>query len=267
MKIVVKIGGSILDQDLRPIAQDVKALSERGDKLVLVHGGAKMVTEVAEKMGKEQKFVTSVSGFRSRYTDKETAEIYTMVIGGLLNKQIVAALFREGVSSVGISGIDGQIFKAERKEKIKIKEGGKVLIIDGDYTGKVVEVNEQLVSSLVEAGYVPIIGSVAIGEKGEFLNIDGDRAAASLAGAIKSDVIIFLTDVAGVLEEGKVLRSLSAEEAEKLMERIEGGMRRKVFAAIEALRAGVGKAIIASGLRPQPITEALREEDCTVIKR
>ncbi len=267
MKIVIKIGGSILDQDLKPIAQDVRALRERGDNLILVHGGAKMVTEIAEKMGKEQKFVVSVSGFRSRYTDKETAEIYTMVIGGLLNKQIVVALFREGVSSVGLSGIDGQLFKAERKEKIKIKEGEKVLIIDGDYTGKVVEVNKQLISSLVEAGYVPVIGSVAVGRRGEFLNIDGDRAAASLAGTIKSDVVIFLTDVPGVLKEGKVLRRLNMEEAEKLMERVEGGMRRKIFAALEALRAGVGKAIIASGMRPQPIIEALREEDCTVIEQ
>lgn len=255
-----------MDQDIRPIAQDIKNLREKGERLVLVHGGAKKVTEIAERMGKEQKFVTSVSGFRSRYTDKETAEIYSMVIGGLLNKQIVAVLLREGVPSVGLSGIDGQLFKAERKEKIRVKEGGKIFIIDGDYTGKVVEVNKQLVSSLLEAGYVPVIGSVAVGVKGEFLNVDGDRAAASLAGAMKSDALVFLTDVPGVIDKGDVIKRLSVEEAEGLMERVEGGMRRKVFAALEALKAGVRKVIIASGLRPQPITEALREEGCTVIE-
>lgn len=265
--IAVKLGGSILDQDIKHIVQDVKDLRERNEKLIIVHGGAKKVTDIAERMGKEQKFVTSVSGFRSRYTDKETAEIYTMVIGGLLNKQIVASLIREGIPSVGLTGIDGVIFKAERKEKIKVKEGGKVFIIDGDYTGKVVEVNKELVSSLINAGYVPVIGSVAVSEKGEFLNIDGDRAAASLAGAIGCDVLVFLTDVPGVMEEGRVLEKLSMEEAENLMEKIEGGMKRKVFAALEAMRAGVRKTIIASGLRPQPITEALREKGCTVIEK
>ncbi|MEM1885582.1 MAG: hypothetical protein QXZ24_08245, partial [Candidatus Jordarchaeales archaeon] len=140
-------------------------------------------------------------------------------------------------------------------------------IIDGDYTGKVVEVNKELVSSLINAGYVPVIGSVAVSEKGEFLNIDGDRAAASLAGAIGCDVLVFLTDVPGVIEEGSVLERLSMEETEKVMEKIEGGMKRKVFAALEAMKAGVRKVIIASGLRPQPITEALKGKGCTVIER
>ncbi|MHA1711411.1 MAG: [LysW]-aminoadipate kinase [Candidatus Freyarchaeota archaeon] len=265
MRLVVKIGGSVLDRDISDIARDVRRLRDHGEEVVLVHGGARKVTEVAERMGKKQRFVLSVSGFRSRYTDKETAEIYTMVISGLLNKHIVASLSREGVRSVGLSGIDGFLIKAERKERIKVREGGKVILIDGDYTGKIVEVNRGLLGCLLSAGYVPVIGSVAIGQEGEFLNVDGDRAAASVAGAIGADVLVLLTDVPGVLDGGKLVRMLSRSEARLTVPKLEGGMRRKVFAALEALDAGVKKVFISSGLDPEPITSTLRGKECTVM--
>lgn len=133
MRIVVKIGGSLIDEDLSPLARDIKEVGKE-HQIVIVHGGAKIVTEIAEKLGKEQKFVTSPTGFRSRYTDAETADIYTMVIGGTVNKKLVTILLKEGVNSVGLSGMDGGLLVAERKSRIKVKEGNKVLLIDGDYT-------------------------------------------------------------------------------------------------------------------------------------
>ncbi|MEM3650748.1 MAG: hypothetical protein QW831_08515, partial [Candidatus Jordarchaeaceae archaeon] len=128
MKIVVKIGGSLIDEDLSPLARDVKELSKE-HQIVIIHGGAKIVTEIAQKLGKEQKFVTSPTGFRSRYTDAETAEIYTMVIAGTVNKKLVTVLLKEGVNTIGLSGIDGGLLVAERKPRIKVKEGNKVLLM------------------------------------------------------------------------------------------------------------------------------------------
>lgn len=264
MKIVVKIGGSLFDEDLSPLARDVKEFC-KDNQIVIVHGGAKIVTDIAEKLGKEQKFVTSPSGFRSRYTDAETAEIYTMVIGGTVNKKLVAILLREEVNSIGLSGMDGGLLVAERKPRIKVKEGNKILLIDGDYTGKVVEVNSQLLELLLKEGYVPIIGAVAIGKEGENLNVDGDRAAASVAGAIKADKLVIMTDVPGVLENEKVVAKLNRVEAKQTMERVGPGMRRKIFAALEAMHEGVPEVIIASGIGEHPILNALKEKNCTVI--
>ncbi|MEM3564586.1 MAG: [LysW]-aminoadipate/[LysW]-glutamate kinase [Candidatus Freyarchaeota archaeon] len=264
MKIVVKIGGSLIDEDLSPLARDVKELSKE-HQIVIIHGGAKIVTEIAQKLGKEQKFVTSPTGFRSRYTDAETAEIYTMVIAGTVNKKLVTVLLKEGVNTIGLSGIDGGLLVAERKPRIKVKEGNKVLLMDGDYTGKVVQVNTKLLELLLNAGYVPVIGAVAIGKEGENLNVDGDRAAASVAGAIKADKLLDMTDVPGVLENEKVITKLSIAEAKQAMEKVGPGMRRKIFAALEALREGVPEVVIASGIGEHPLINALEEKNCTVI--
>lgn len=264
MRIVIKIGGSLLDENLSPLARDVKELSKE-HQIVIVHGGAKVVTEIAEKLGKEQKFVTSPTGFRSRYTDAETANIYTMVIGGTVNKKLVAILLKEGVNSLGLSGIDGGLLVAERKPRIKVKEGNKILLIEGDYTGKIVEVNSQLLELLLNARYVPVIGAVAIGKEGENLNVDGDRAAASIAGAIKADKLLDMTDVPGVLDNEKVIKKLNVPEAKQTMEKVGPGMRRKIFAALEALQEGVPEVVIASGIGEHPLLNALEEKNCTVI--
>jgi acetylglutamate/LysW-gamma-L-alpha-aminoadipate kinase len=264
MKIVVKIGGSLIDEDLSPLARDVKELSKE-HQIVIIHGGAKIVTEIAQKLGKEQKFVTSPTGFRSRYTDAETAEIYTMVIAGTVNKKLVTVLLKEGLNAIGLSGIDGGLLVAERKPRIKVKEGNKVLLMDGDYTGKVVQVNTKLLELLLNSGYVPVIGAVAIGKEGENLNVDGDRAAASIAGAIKADKLLDMTDVPGVLENEKVITKLSIAEAKQAMEKVGPGMRRKIFAALEALHEGVPEVVIASGIGEHPLINALEEKNCTVI--
>lgn len=264
MRIVIKIGGSLFDEDLSPLARDVKEFC-KDNQIVMVHGGAKVVTDIAEKLGKEQKFVTSPTGFRSRYTDAETAEIYTMVIGGTVNKKLVTTLLKEGVNSLGLSGIDGGLLVAERKPRIKVKEGNKILLIEGDYTGKVMEVNSELLELLLNAGYVPVIGAVAIGKEGENLNVDGDRAAASIAGAIKADKFVDLTDVPGVLEKEKVITKMNRIEAKHIMDRVGPGMRRKIFAALEAIQEGVPEVIIASGIGEHPLLDALDEKNCTVI--
>ena len=146
--IVVKIGGSVVD-GLHPTAiEDLKKTSEIS-KVVLVHGGGKEVTTTANKLGKAQGFIVSPGGVRSRYTDKETAEIYTMVMAGKLNKAIVRMLLRDGIKAAGISGIDGGILRADRKNKlIIINDKGRKMAIDGGYTGKINSVDPSLITLL-----------------------------------------------------------------------------------------------------------------------
>ena len=144
MLIVVKIGGSILEEVPAELVSDIKnILSEH--QLVLVHGGGKGVTEIASKLGKEQKFVFSPTGFRSRYTDKETMEIFTMVMAGKINKKIVSALQKQKIPVVGLSGLDGFLVQATRKKRLVIvDERGRKRVIDGGYTGKVTQINVSL---------------------------------------------------------------------------------------------------------------------------
>ena len=160
MLIVVKVGGSILREVPSELVSDIKSvLSE--NQLVLVHGGGSGVTEIASKLGKEQEFVVSPTGFRSRYTDKETMEIFTMVMAGRINKKIVSALQRQEIPVVGLSGLDGFLVRAKRKKRLVIvDERGRKRVIDGGYTGKVSQVNASLLQILLENGYVPAIAPV-----------------------------------------------------------------------------------------------------------
>ena len=266
MKIVVKIGGSLMKEGV-PMAmiEDLAALAP-SRQVVLVHGGGDVVTQYATRLGKEQRFVVSPEGIRSRYTDKETAEIYQMVMAGLLAKRLVSALGATGVKSVSLSGADGQLLQGKRKTKLVIVDDrGRKVAIEGGYTGKVVGVNAQLVESLLSQGYIPVVSPVAAGESGEPLNVDGDRAAASVATGIRADAVVFLTNVDGLTLDGRLVGHLTPAEASSRLPKIGFGMQKKVMAAVEAVEGGVGEAIICSGTRDGPLTKALSHDNCTVI--
>jgi acetylglutamate/LysW-gamma-L-alpha-aminoadipate kinase len=265
MLVVVKVGGSILQKVPPEIVSDIKnVLSEH--QLVLVHGGGKGVTAIASKLGKEQKFVYSPKGFRSRYTDKETMEIFTMVMAGKLNKKLVSALQKQEIPVVGLSGLDGFLLRADRKKRLIIlNEQGRKQVIDGGYTGKVNQVNGSLLKLLLDNGYVPLVSPVAVSEEFEPLNVDADRTAANIAGAIKADKLVLLTDVEGLMLDNKLVSKLHADEVESKLKKIGGGMITKVFAAQEALKSGVKEVVICSGVRDSPISSALKHESGTVI--
>ncbi|MDW0283880.1 MAG: [LysW]-aminoadipate/[LysW]-glutamate kinase, partial [Nitrososphaeraceae archaeon] len=196
--IVIKFGGSVLYELHPSIFDDIRQISQK-EKLVVVHGGGNEVTNIATKLGKEQKFIVSPSGIRSRFTDKETAEIYTMVMSGKINKIIVRMLVQAGIRAVGISGIDDNMLKAVRKTKLTVlNEKGRKMIIEGGYTGKINSVETSLLNTLTERGFVPVVSPIAMSEEYEFLNVDGDRAAAYIAGNLKADKVIFLTNVNGL---------------------------------------------------------------------
>jgi acetylglutamate/LysW-gamma-L-alpha-aminoadipate kinase len=267
MLTVVKIGGSILKEVPFELVSDIKnVLLEH--QLVLVHGGGKGVTAIASKLGKKQEFVTSPTGFRSRYTDKETMKIFTMVMAGRINKQIVSALQHQEIPVIGLSGLDGFLLRAKRKKRLVIiDERGRKRVIDGGYTGKISQVNASLLQILLENGYVPAIAPVAVSEEYEPLNVDADRTAANIAGALKADKLILLTDVDGLTLDGKLVSKLAVSEVEEALPKIGGGMITKVYGAMEAIKQGVGEVVISSGIRKIPISSSLNHECGTVISR
>lgn len=263
--IVIKIGGSVVDGLHESTVPDLKDVLSK-EKVILVHGGGKEVTSIAEKLGKEQRFVVSPGGIRSRYTDRETAQIYTMVMSGKINKEIVMMLQKQGINAVGLSGVDGAIIKAERKKKlIIVDERGRKVAIDGGYTGKINNVNASLLNTITAGGYVPIVSPIALSEEFDLLNIDGDRAAAYVAGSVKADRVIFLTNVDGLMMDNKLVAHLTVSEAKEMLPKIGFGMEKKVLACTETVSMGVKEAIIASGQVANPISSALKHDNCTVI--
>lgn len=266
MLIVVKVGGSIVEHTPELVYDIKKVLTN--NQIVLVHGGGKIVTEVACKLGKEQTFIVSPKGFRSRYTDKETIEIFTMVMTGKINKQIVETLLKQGVATVGLSGLDGLLIQAERKKRLVIiDKKGKKRVIDGGYTGKITSVDTRLLRLLLENRYLPVIAPVAISEDFEPLNVDADRTAAYLAGNLKADRLILLTDVEGLILNTKVIPKLRLSEINETLPKIGRGMITKVYASMEALNLGVDEVLITRGFGTQPISSSLRHERGTVISR
>jgi acetylglutamate/LysW-gamma-L-alpha-aminoadipate kinase len=268
MLLVVKMGGSILKEGASSeLVSDLQTLAKE-NKIVLVHGGGVEVTEIAAKLGKEQHFIVSPEGFRSRYTDKETMEIFTMVMAGKINKQIVSALQSQGIPAVGLSGLDGLLLKGERKKRlIAVDERGRKKLIDGGYTGKITEVNLDLLRFLLEKGYVPVVTPIAMSEEFEPLNVDGDRTAAMVASALKADHLILLTDVQGLVLKGKQVPKINAAEVKEALSSIGKGMSTKVHAALEALNQGVPEVLITAGSGKLPISSALKHECGTVISR
>lgn len=266
MTIVVKIGGTTLRQGFTEnFVQDLRRVHESSGA-VLVHGGGVEVTETAEKLGKEQRFVVSPGGMRSRYTDKETAEIFVMVMAGKINKSLTANLQGGGVDALGLSGVDGATLRAERKKRlIIVDERGRKRAIEGGYTGRITKVNDALLRLLVERGYLPVLAPIALGDEYELLNVDADRAGAFVAGALEAEKWIVLTDVPGLLVKGKVVSKLTRAEAEELLPTIGHGMMRKIHAAVEALDLGAKEVVVASGLVEDPVSSAISDKNGTVV--
>jgi acetylglutamate/LysW-gamma-L-alpha-aminoadipate kinase len=265
VRIVVKIGGSILQEDLTLFAQDIKQISKQHE-VILVHGGARIVTQISEKMGTPPKFIVSPDGYRSRYTDKDTIETFLMGIAGKANKTLVQILQKHGNDAFGLSGIDGGFLRGPRKTKLKVREGKKILMIDGGFTGVIKKVRIEILEMLLEKGLLPVVATVALSDDFHPLNIDGDRTAARIAASIKADYLISLTDVPGVLDDqGQLIQKIPINELVEEIKRVKTGMKRKLHAVQEALRAGVNSVRIASGLVENPLTNAIQGKECTVI--
>ena len=258
--IVVKLGGTE-GVDFSAICNDAAELLKQGKQLVLVHGGSAEASFLGESLGAPPKMITSPSGYTSRYTDRKTLEIFLMAVNGKVNSLLTEQLQRLGINAFGLSGLDGKLIQATRKDAIQSVEHGKRKIIRDDYTGKIESVNSKLLTMLINAGYVPVIAPVAVSEKGEALNVDADRAAAMVASALQAETLILLTAVPGLMknfpDESTLIRQLTQSQLAAAGEAAQGRMKKKVLGAEEALQGGVGCVIIADGRIQNPITYAL----------
>ena len=258
--LVLKIGGSTgIDYDL--IADDVAAMVKEGRQLVVIHGGSALTNEVATALGHPPQFVTSVSGFTSRRTDRRTLEIFEMVYCGQMNKGLVEKLQRRGVNALGLSGLDGRLWQGTRKAAIKVIDNGRRRVIRDDYTGRVEQVNVALLKSLLDAGHLPVICPPAISFEGEAINVDGDRASAATAIALGAETLIILSNVPGLLEnfpdEASLIGHIPAQKLDDFMAVAQDRMKKKVMGAQEALAGGLKRVIFADGRVEQPIQGAL----------
>lgn len=258
--IVVKVGGG-KDLNINAIVADIVTLRDAGRELLLVHGGAETTNEVAEALGHPPQFVTSESGYVSRRTDRRTLEIFEMVYCGQLNKMWVEKLQMAGVNAVGLSGLDGRIFEGTRKDTLRVRIDGKRMVLRDDWTGTVERINTHLLRTLLDAGYFPVLTPPAASDKGEAINVDGDRAAAMVAAAFHAEALIILSNVPGLLrnfpDESSLIREIPKSKANDFMQYAEGRMKKKVMGAVEAIDEGVQKVIFADGRIDAPISAAL----------
>jgi acetylglutamate/LysW-gamma-L-alpha-aminoadipate kinase len=265
---VIKIGGAEgIDYDL--IADDVAHLIAQGQRMVIVHGGSAMTNQVAAALGHPPQFVTSVSGYSSRRTDRRTLEIFEMVYCGQMNKGWVERLQRRGVNAVGLSGIDGHVWQGARKDTITIlDERGRRRVLRDDYTGRVEQVNKALLNMLLDAGYIPVLTPPAVSFQGEAINVDSDRAAAATAVALQAEALIILSNVPGLLDnypdESSLIRHIPAGRIDSFMSAAQDRMKKKVMGAGEALAGGVRRVVFADGRVENPILRALAGEGTVI---
>lgn len=258
--IVVKVGGGAgIDYDA--LCADLAALTRAGQRIVLVHGGSHETNTLAERMEHPPRFVTSPSGYTSRYTDRATLEIFLMAVAGKINKLIVERLQRQEVNAIGLAGLDGRLLQGQRKAIIRIIEDGKQKILRDDWTGTIEQVNTNLLRLLLDGGYLPVIAPIAASTAGEALNVDGDRAAAAVAAALNADTLLLLTNVPGLLrafpDEHSLIGRIPRADIDAYLPLAQGRMKKKILGASEALTQGVGRVILSDARNAEPISRAL----------
>ncbi len=252
--VVIKYGGhAMVAEDLKEsFAKDIVLMKYIGINPVVVHGGGPQIGEMLRRMGKKSEFLEGM-----RITDSETMDIVEMVLAGKLNKDIVCSINRQGGCAVGLSGKDGQLIEA-RKLKIyrDMGENRPPEIMDIGLVGEVSRINKDFLKSLEQSSIIPVIAPVGVGECGETFNINADLVAGAIAGALKADRLLLMTDVPGVLDgQGNLISSMTIARAELAMrdQTLRGGMIPKVQCAIDALRAGTGKVHIVDGRQKHAI--------------
>lgn len=264
---MVKIGGPS-GIDYTHFAKSV-AHYAREKPIVVVHGAHAELDRLSIALNHAPQTIISESGIESRYSDAKTMEYFLMAYCGKANKQLVGLLQAHGVNAIGLSGMDGGIAFAQRKDILRVRDNGKIKVLRGDYSGKIIRVQTTLLSQLVENGYVPVLCPPALGEQGIPINVDGDRLAGEIAASMHANELIILSNTPGLLEkfpdENTLLRQISHSEMEPFLEMAQGRMKRKLMAAREAIEKGVGKVILGDGRVENSIQHAL-EGNGTVIE-
>ena len=250
--VVIKYGGNAMINEAlkQQVMEDIALLWLIGVKVVLVHGGGPEISQTMEKFGKEAKFVNGL-----RVTDKETVDIVQMVLAGKINKTLVNLIQMKGGHAMGLSGIDGGIIEATMKDEAL------------GYVGKITKIRPQPIEALLEKNYIPVISTVASDHQGNTYNINGDTAAARIAGALHAERLIMMTDIAGILmdkdDPSTLIPNITVAEARKLYDSgvISGGMIPKVDCCIDAIEHGVENVVIMDGRIPHSILMELLTDE------
>jgi len=250
MRMVIKFAGALLEDDatVRSLARQVAALAQAGYEILVVHGGGRVFTATLKRMGIESKFVAGL-----RVTDRETRDVAVMVFAGLLNKRLAAAISDEGQATVGISAADAKCFLAEPLVHNDV-EGNL------GFVGYLTGLNSPFIQSLWRESLLPVAACLGLGPDNELYNINADHMAAACAEYLAADQLVYLTDVAGVLDGDKVLAAIACEEVERLVQTrvVSGGMVLKLEAAKRAIEGGVREVRIVGGTSPDALLSAAR---------
>ena len=250
--VVVKYGGNaMVNETLKlQVMEDLVLLWLIGVKIVLVHGGGPEISELMDRLGKQPVFVDGL-----RVTDKETVDIVQMVLAGKVNKTLVNLLESHGGKAIGLSGVDGRLIEARQKDP---RLG---------YVGEVIRINKKPLTDLMDNGYIPVVSTVGCDRQGNAYNINGDTAAAYIAGALGAERLIMMTDIAGILrnknDPATLIPELTVEQAKALYREgvISGGMIPKVDCCVTALKEGVKNAVIMDGRVPHSILMELLTDE------
>ena len=254
--IVIKYGGNaMINEELKQkVMEDVSLLKYVGMRPVIVHGGGPDITQFLKKVGKQSAFVSGL-----RVTDEETVEIAEMVLDGKVNSDIVNMLNCRGVKAVGLSGKDAGLIKASKKLATVYDEAGKQANVDIGYVGQVAAIDTSILDTLLDNGYIPVIAPIGVGDDGESYNINADYVAAEIAGALKAEKLLLLTDTEGVYKDFEdkdtFISTLTVAEAKDYIKTgiIYGGMIPKIEACLKSIESGTNKVHIIDGRQPHSI--------------
>jgi len=250
--VVIKYGGNAMQSEelKEQVMTDIVLLWLIGVKVVLVHGGGPEITDMMNRLGKKAEFVNGL-----RVTDKETVDIVQMVLAGKVNKTLVTLLEAKGGRAIGISGMDGRLIEATFKDEAL------------GYVGKITKIHIAVVTDMLEKGYIPVVSTVACDKSGNTFNVNGDTAAAYIAGALSAERLILMTDIAGVMKDtsdpASLIPEITVDEATKLENEgvISGGMIPKIDCCKEAIKEGVKNVVIMDGRIPHSILMELLTDE------
>lgn len=267
--IVIKYGGNaMVDEQLKSgFARDIVLMKAVGINPVVVHGGGPQIGSLLKRLGKESRFVDGI-----RVTDSETMDVVEMVLGGLVNKEIVSLINAHGGSAVGLTGKDGDLIRAEKVGKKQAMQENAPELIDMGHVGHVKSIDASVVDMLVQGDFIPVIAPIGVGEDGFSYNINADLVAGKMAEVLSAEKLLLLTNTSGLLsKEGELMTGLTLEDVDRLIEdgTISGGMLPKIHCAMDALKTGVQSAHIIDGRVPHVVLlELLTDKGVgTLLKR
>jgi len=257
--IIIKVGGgTTINWDY--VASDLKQLIAK-EQVVLVHGAGAIRDEIAQKLQAPTKTIISPSGISSVYTNQQALDIFLMVYPGLVNKKIVATLQANGISALGLSGVDGALWRAKRKPNLLSKEGNKTKLLIDNLTGRVEVVNADLIHLLVDNGYTPVIAPPALSYENEIVNTDNDWAVAIMAGALEVKKVVYLFEAPGLLRDvnkpESLIKHIEAKKIDDYLTFAQGRMKKKVLGVKKAFELGVETIYWGDGRIKNPISQAL----------